>query len=118
GSTIAVNKLTKEGAVRATVIAENDNAEPPVAAVLPEFTLKSTNYSVVHVLDASASKNAVSYHWRVLDGRGDFWLQKEHKGGWHKEMTGKVVRALAPAGSQGFATYELTVADAQGRTSV
>nr|WP_310617931.1 carbohydrate-binding protein [Pantoea cypripedii] len=85
-----------------------DNA--PVAVVPADFSVTSSpNESIVRELDASGSKNADSYSWKVVGGKGSFWLQEEEKGGWVSALGQAKVRALFPANSSGTAIYELTV---------
>lgn len=92
------------------------NTDLPVASVPADVTVNaSTSGSGVYSMDGSKSLNAVKYTWRSLTP--GFWLQKEHKGGWHRVITGMpTVRALYPENTTGVAEYELTVENADGKT--
>lgn len=87
----------------------------PVAIVSADFSVTSSvDESVLFELDASASKNAVSYHWKVAEGRGVFWLQEKPGGGWRTEVHQAKAKALVPANHTGIAVYEVSVTDKDG----
>lgn len=87
----------------------------PVAIATADFSVTSSvDESVLFELDASASKNAVSFSWKVAEGKGVFWLQEKPGGGWKTEVNQAKAKALVPARHTGVAVYEVSVTDKDG----
>lgn len=98
-------------------ITPNADTTGPVAIVSADFSVTSSaEESVLYELDASASQNAVSFRWRVAEGKGVFWLQEKPGGGWRTEVHQAKAKALIPANHTGIAVYEVSVTDKDGNT--
>ena len=75
----------------------------------------STDTSRAYELDGSASQNAISYEWTIVEGTNKFWLQEKHAGPWVKKVESVRARALIPANTTGKVTYLLTVTGKDGK---
>jgi hypothetical protein len=94
---------------------EDEVQDKPVAVAGQSFAVTATSDSSrAYPLDASASKNAVSYRWTISKGAGTFWLQEKQAGGWVRHVDGPTARALIPASTEGEVTYRLTVKGKDG----
>ncbi|MFT4273675.1 MAG: hypothetical protein QM578_21930 [Pantoea sp.] len=98
-------------------ITPNSATTGPVAITSADVSVTSSaEESVLYELDASASQNAVSFRWRVAEGKGVFWLQEKPGGGWRTEVNQAKATALVPANHIGIAVYEVSVTDKDGNT--
>ena len=103
-------------AVLATfTLEESAQAEKPVAVAGHNFNVTgTTDVSRAYELNGSNSKNAVSYHWSIVNKTGNFWLQEKHAGPWVSTVKQAKARALIPANTSGEVTYQLVVKDKAG----
>jgi hypothetical protein len=97
---------------------DEENSSAPVAVAGEDITVASTTDSPrTYQLDGSASRNAESWVWTIVQGAGKFWLQEQESGQQVSSASGEKALALIPANTVGQATYRLTVTGKNGEQS-
>lgn len=103
------------GLYRYAVTTEAEDGAP-VAVAGKNFTVKRNAGSRGYDLNGLASQHADDYHWSIVSGKGDFWLQVQDRGEWVSNVYQPTARALIPANKTGKVTYRLEVKNKQGET--
>lgn len=121
-------KIVAETTIRAAVTAPmpavtvgyllNDANDLPTADAGQSFTVTgTTDHTRYYQLDGSASQNAASYSWSIVEGQDSFFFRKEDTNEWSTWSNSPTPEALIPANKTGRATYLLTVTGHNGKTA-